>query len=233
MVSPFLYAGDAGYNVAASIDVAASVLDAGDAILIEQQFWIHDNYAPVESFGAVFDAISLAVAKGVVVIEPTGNGGQDLDAGHWTGWFDRDRRDSGAIMVGGGASPLSGMVPRSWYPGGSCYGSRVDVQGWYDNIVTTYTDEYGGGGADLFFPGGDSMQAYTSRFGGTSGAAPQVASVVAIANSVAWALWGQPWDPMDLRAALVQTGTPQSAGDTVHIGPQPDLRQFLRTWGVR
>jgi len=231
MVSPYI--GRDVYNVAVAINDAAAVLDAGDVILIEQQAWAFDNYAPVEVTAAVFDAITLAVAKGIVVVEPTGNGGQDLDSPKWAGWFDRTERDSGAIMVGGGASPFSGMVPRSWYPYGSSYGSRVDVQGWFDSITTTYTDEYGSAGANLFFPGGDSRQAYTSNFGGTSGASPQVTACAAVANSVAWALWGHPWDPIDLRDALVQTGTPQPAADTARIGPQPDLRVFLRTWGVR
>jgi len=231
MVSP--YVGIDNYNIAAAIDDASWVLDEGDVLLIEQQTWAFDNYAPVEAFSAVFDAISMAVAKGIVVVQPTGNGGHDLDAPYWEGWFDREVRDSGAIMVGGGASPFSGLTPRSWYPGGSSYGGRLDVQGWYDSIATTSTDEHGAGMADLFFPGGDSRQAYTSFFGGTSGASPQVASVAAIANSVAWELWGRPWEPMDLRAAMVRTGTPQAPGDTARIGPQPDLRQLLRTWGVR
>jgi serine protease len=233
MSSPFVGPSEGDYNVAAAIDDVAAVLDEGDVLLIEQQAWAFDNYAPVEISSAVFDAISMAVAKGIVVVEPTGNGGQDLDHWRWDGWFDRTLRDSGAIMVGGGASPLSGLIPRSWYPGGSAYGDRVDVQGWYDSISSTYTDEYGPSGADLFFPGSDSNQAYISYFGGTSGASPQVASVAIIANSVAWELWGQPWDPMDLRAAMVRTGTPQPPADLERIGPQPDLRQLLRTWGVR
>jgi len=231
--SPFVEPFVESYNVAAAIDDLAAVLDEGDVLLIEQQFWAFDNYAPVEISSAVFDAISMAVAKGIVVVEPTGNGAHDLDAAYWDGWFDREVRDSGAIMVGGGASPMSGLVPRSWYPGGGSYGERLDVQGWYDSIATTSTDENGSSGADLFFPGGDSSQAYTSWFGGTSGASPQVASVAAIANSVAWALWGRPWDPMDLRAAMVRTGTPQPPADLERIGPQPDLRSLLRTWGVR
>jgi hypothetical protein len=202
-------------------------------LLIEQQALAHDSYCPVEIDPAVFDAISLAVAKGIVVVEPTGNGAQDLDDPIWDGWFDREQRDSGAIMVGGGSSPSSGLEPRTWPDSGSCYGSRVDLQGWYDGVATTANDEYGGYYADLFFPGGDGRQAYTSHFSGTSAAAPMVAGAAALANSVAWENWGEPWDPAELRAALVSTGTPQPAEDDRHLGPQPNLDVFFRTWGAR
>jgi len=224
VVSPF--SDGEVYNVAAAIDGAAALLDAGDVLLIEQQAYVRGVFAPVSVDPAVFDAIAAAVAKGIVVVEPGGNGAQDLDDPIWEGWFDREVRDSGAIMVGGGASPLSGEPPRSWYPYGSSHGDRVDVQGWYDGIVTTAGPQM----ADLF-EAGDGLQGYTTHFGGTSGASPMVAAAAAVANSIAWELWGQPWDPMDLRAALVSTGTPQAGGE--HIGPQPDLRRLLWTWGVR
>lgn len=227
VVSP--YDESRNYSIAAALEGAASILDAGDVILIEQQTWAFGNYAPVSADQAVFDAISLAVAQGIVVVEAGGNGGQDLDGAQWEGWFDRAERDSGAIMVGGGASPYSGLTPRTWYSWGSSYGSRVDVQGWYDSIVTANDSTM----ADLFLPGGDDHQGYTSYFGGTSGASPMVAAAAAVANSIAWELWGMPWDPYDLRAALVATGTPQPPSDPYHIGPQPDMRRFLMTYGVR
>jgi hypothetical protein len=223
------------YDIAASVEAAAAVLDRGDVLLIEQQAYIHNGYAPVEVYPDVWDAISLAVAKGIVVVEPGGNGSANLDDPIWEGWFDRQLRDSGAILVGGGASPGGYYTAREWYPNGSSYGERMDVQGWYDSIATTgfstSIDPYCTT-PDLFFPDGDPDQAYTGGFGGTSGAAPMIAAAAAVANSVAWELWGTPWDPMDLRAALVSTGTPQ-VGSGHKIGPQPDLRQLLWTWAVR
>ncbi len=229
--SPFMGLDD--YDVAVAIDEAVAVLDAGDVLLIEQQGVVDGRFAPVEVEPAVFDAITLAVAKGVVVVEPSGNGALDLDGAAMGDWFDRSVRDSGAIMVGGGASPAGVYEARTWFLGGSSFGSRIDVQGWFDGIIAATTDEYGADWADLFFPGADTRQAYTSQMGGTSGAAPMVASVAVVANSVAWELWGEPWDPMDLRAAMIQTGTPQPASDVYNIGPQPDLRRLLRTWMVR
>ena len=231
MVSP--YPEPERYDIADAVDGAASLLQAGDVLLIEQQIVENDSYAPVEADPAVFDAIALAVAEGIVVVEPAANGGQDLDDPVWEGWFDRTVRDSGAILVGGGAPPGDLYDVRSW-TGGSCYGSRVDLQGWYGRIATTShsrdVDAYCPT-ADLFFPGSDPDQAYTSAFGGTSGAAPMVAAVVAAAQGVALASRGAPWAPLDLRAALVATGTPQQGAE--NIGPQPDLRRFLRVWGVK
>jgi serine protease len=220
------------YNIAASVDGISQLMDPGDVLLIEQQAYANGSYAPVEVAPDVWDAISLAVAGGVVVVEPGGNGAANLDASAWDGWFDREIRDSGAIMVGGGAWPDSGYEARTWLPGGSSYGQRVDLQGWYGGITTTSYDPDRDpycSSPDLFFVDGD--QAYTSSFGGTSGASPMIAAAAAVANSVAVEVRGMPWDPMDLRAAFVETGTPQAGSE--HIGPQVDMHMFLRTWGWR
>ncbi|MCP4806510.1 MAG: S8 family serine peptidase [Proteobacteria bacterium] len=228
MISP--YADVADYDVAAAIDGATALLGPGDVLLIEQQVSANGGFAPVESSPAVFDAISLAVAKGIVVIEPAGNGGQDLDAVSWEGWFDRDTRDSGAILVGGGASPEDTSEPLRGWNGVSCYGSRVDVQGVSSyTVVSATTGDYE---PDLFFPDGDDRQAYTTQFGGTSAASAMVAGVAASFQSAAIESTGVPWDPVELRALMVGTGTPQSDASPQHIGPQPDLAVMLQTAGL-
>jgi hypothetical protein len=222
------------YSIADAVDAASAMLAAGDVLLIEQQIYdpVIAAYLPAEWDPATFDAIAMAVAKGIVVVEPAANGRQNLDDPIFEGRFSRSRQDSGAIMVGGGASPSGGQDPRTWVLWGSNYGSRIDVQGWFDSVATTWTDDSSSAsGADLFLPDdGDPRQGYTSGFGGTSSAAPMVAGVCVAANSVAIALHGQPFDPLDLRALLVSTGTPQPTSDAqVHpIGPQPDLRAVLR-----
>jgi len=231
MVSPFMDAET--YNVADAINLAAAELIAGDVLLIEQQGWIDDIFTPVEVDPAVFDAIAMAVAQGIVVIEPAGNGACNLDDPMWDGWFDRTERDSGAIIVGGGASPLSGLEPRTWFPSGSCYGDRVDVQAWFDNIITASASDGAPRFVDLFYPGADGRQAYTAQFGGTSGASPMIAAIAAAVNGVMIAQRGEPLSPSDLRAAMVSTGHPQPSDDPYPIGPQPDLRRVLRVWGVR
>ncbi|MFN7146371.1 MAG: S8 family serine peptidase, partial [Myxococcota bacterium] len=176
VVSPF--DDDGAYDIAAAIAGATELLRPGDVILIEQQAYAQGGYCPVSVDPAVHEAIERAVAAGIVVVEPGGNGAQDLDHRVWDGWFDREN-DSGAILVGGGASPGSGWEPRSWYPNGSSYGERVDVQGWYDGIVTATSGEYGTALADLWYPDGDGRQAYTRSFGGTSGASPMIAAMAA------------------------------------------------------
>ena len=231
MVSPFIE--DDLYNVANAIDIAASQLVPGDVLLIEQQGWAEDTYTPVEVDPAVFDAIALAVDSGIVVIEPAGNGNCDLDDPIWGGAFDRTVRDSGAIMVGGGASPLSPFGARSYHPFGSCYGDRIDVQGWYDRITTLSAADGEPSFTDLFYPNRDGRQAYTAEFGGTSGAAPMVTATAAVLNSVAIETRGVPWHPLELRAVLSSTGHPQTGDTTERIGSQPDLRRMLRLYGVR
>ena len=224
MVPPF--SAPNNYVVADAIENATDLLVAGDVILIEQQSYAHGDYCPVEIAPAIFDAIQAATAQGIVIVEPGGNGYQDLDAGYWDQWFDRSLQDSGAIMVGGGYSPLSN-APRTW--AGSSYGTRVDLQGWYGDIVSVG----GEGTSDLFYPESDVQQAYTRYFGGTSGASPMVVSAVAIANSVSLSLSGEVWAPLELREALRVTGIPQPEDDPYLIGPQPDMRRFLWAWGVR
>ena len=109
----------------------------------------------------------------------------------------------------------------------------MDLQGWFEGNVTTTNAELGGSMGDLFLPWDDHRQGYTKSFGGTSGGSAQIAGLAALANSIAIELWGEPWDPMALRAALVQSGTPQEDENIAHIGPQPDLRRFLRSWATR
>lgn len=229
VVSP--YADADTYDVAAAVAGALDGLSAGDVLLIEQQSYANGDYCPVEIDPAVYAAIARATRRGIVVIEPGGNGAQDLDAAMWDGWFDRAVQDSGAVMVGGGASPFARSPARSWYSSGSSYGARVDVQGWYDSIVTTTNGDYDGVTADLYYPDEDPLRAYTESFGGTSGASPMVAAVAAVAQSVRVARTGAPWAPLDLRAALVSTGVPQPDGQAQHIGPMPTLRTLLRTYG--
>lgn len=231
VLSPFQTEDEFSYDVGAAVLAAVDLLAPGDVLLIEQQGYVDGTYCPVEADPGVFAAIEQATAAGIVVIEPGGNGAADLDGAEWEGWFDRAERDSGAVLVGGGASPSSRSETRSWPSSGSSYGARVDVQGWYDSIVTTTNGDYGGDLADLWYPSQDGTRAYTESFSGTSGASPMVASVAVIAQGVRIERTGAPWAPADLRAALVSTGLPQPVDQEQHIGPLPSLRTLLRTYG--
>ena len=212
------------YDVAAAIVAATDLLDVGDVILIEQQGYVDDNFCPVSYDEGVYDAIVAAVDAGLVVIEPGGNGGADLDAVGWGGVFDRTH-DSGSIMVGTG-DPPDAAVPRAW--SGSSYGARLDVQAWGSNIATAGSSD---GYNDLYFPGDDYRQAYTGYFGGTSGASAIIAAMAGVIQSVAIANWGVPIPPRQLREMMVASGSPQAYGQQ-RVGPQPDLRRILRTWLV-
>lgn len=226
MVSPYSAPND--YTVADAIENATSFLGAGDVLLIEQQAYSHNNYCPVEVSPAVFDAIQHAVAQGIVVVEPGGNGGQNLDDEQWDDWFNREIQDSGAILVGGGAAPGGITQARSW-TGSSSYGSRIDLQGWTESIVSVG----GEGWADLFFPENDKRQAYTAYFGGTSGASPMIVSAVVFANALRLEREGLVWEPIELREMLKYSAIPQPSDDPYWIGPQPDIRRFLWDWGLR
>jgi hypothetical protein len=224
VVHPFVD-GEGTYDPAAAILACADLVVAGDVVLVEQQIFDQDRYVPVSIDPAVADAIRFLVDLGVVVVEPAANGAVDLDAETWGGAFSRDA-DSGSIMVAGGTAPGGAEEPRSWES--SDYGERVDVQGWEGSIVTT---SWSDGLTDLAYLDGDPRQAYTAVFGGTSGAAAQVAAMAAVVQSVSIATTGEPVPPRVLRSWLVQTGTPQTYG-AQRIGPMPDLRRVLRSYLV-
>jgi subtilisin family serine protease len=216
-----------GYVLQDALLLAANELSPGDVILIEQQ---HDLqypfgvYVPVEYFEAYWDTIRTVTNAGIIVIEAAGNGNNDLDA---LGPIE----DSGAIIVGAGEAPTGDGfsctvgAPRSRAPF-SNYGSRVDVQGWGECVVTTgYGDLHLGSGTD---------SAYTAMFSGTSSASPIVAGAAAILSSVIEANTGNAATPAAIRTLLKSTGTPQdfSAGGPVgNIGPLPNVAVALQQLG--
>jgi hypothetical protein len=209
--------------VADAIDRAQSQLRPGDVLLIE----LHSKgprlrYLPVEFWDDVFDAVAVATGRGVVVVAAAGNGGEDLDRRSYRRKFDRRVRDSGAILVGAGAPAEEGFVDRSRLDF-SNYGSRVDVQGWGRMVATL---DYG----DL--QGCDAHgRKYTARFSGTSSAAPVVAGAAIAVQSAVVTGRGCPLTPVQLRALLVETGSPQTDGPhgkaDQHIGPRPDLHRAV------
>jgi serine protease len=216
------YPNGMNYSVARAIECAAGLMSAGDVLLIEAQtVGPNSLFVPVEWDAAEYDAITLATAAGIIVVEAAGNGGEDLDDPVFGGAFDRGVRDSGALIVGAGAD--------LWYTEQSdlsrldfsTYGSRVDLQGWGDDVVTT-------GFGDAFDGGGDPNQYYTALFNGTSSAAPMIAGATAILEGVQAACGGSPLTPVEVREILVNTGTPQVAGPYPgNIGPRPDLASAL------
>lgn len=215
-------AGVLSYDVARAIVEATAFLDAGDVILIEQQsYGLGTELVPMSIDPGVRDAIRAATALGIVVIEPAANDNVDLDDPIYGGAF---AEDTGVIRVGGGSSSFDSN------PGerlASNMGSSVTLQAWAEDIVTTAGPPM----TDLFYPDSDPRQAYTSAFGGTSGASALVAAMAGTLQSVAIGTRGAPLSPEELRAALSAAGMPAAEGSE-GVGRQPDLRRALRTWFV-
>jgi hypothetical protein len=211
------------WNMAGAISLSTQAMQPGDVILLEQQ-WDYmggNGYVPVEwaplttptaqTLTAVYAAIQNAVGMGIHVVEAGGNGGVDTDNMTWYG-------DSGAIIVGAGGAYIGGTYPNGdlqklWY---SSYGSRFNLQGWGENVVTT-------GSGDLYSAEGVNRW-YTSSFSGTSSASPMVAGAVAcLVGWYAQNVSTTPLTPAMVRSTLIATGTAQALSPSGNIGPRPDL----------
>ncbi|HET9988199.1 MAG TPA: S8 family peptidase [Kofleriaceae bacterium] len=209
-----------GESVADAIDSAAEQLHPGDVLLIELQgTGPRGRYVPIEFWDDNFEAIQIAVARGIVVVEAAGNGNEDLDLPVFKRKFDRWSRDSGAILVGAGAPPREGFRDRTKLDF-SNYGSRVDVQGWGRKVTTLdYGDLQSCKGADRSY----TDRHYTGEFSGTSSASPIVAGAAILVESYVRTKLGTPLSPNEVRALLRATGTPQAGDVKKQIGPRPDL----------
>jgi hypothetical protein len=206
-------------NVADAIVGALPTLQPGDVLLLE----IQKGFLPTETDVADFDAIRLAVALGIIVVEAAGNGGFDLD--NYTdggGNFVLNRgsvdfRDSGAIVVGASLSSL----PHNRI-GFSNFGSRIDCYAWGENVTTA-------GYGDLDNGGGDNNRTYTSTFGGTSSASPIVSGAAVILQGLYKANTPGRLSPARMRELLSNpaTGTAQGPDVAGHIGVMPDLRSII------
>ncbi len=209
-----------GYNPAGALAFLASRLTAGDVVLIEQQLNGPGpgttDYVPLEWNQASFDAIKQLSNMGVVVVETGGNGGYDLDSPELLGRFDRNTRDSDAILVGAGDSVTRAPL---WF---TSRGSRIDLQGYGNNIFTTG----GNGNLQGAGPGQEDIR-YTNNFGGTSGAGPIVTSAVVSVLSFLKSKGRPPMTADQLVSLLRATGTPQGSPGTGQIGPLPNIRGAL------
>ncbi|MCP4584174.1 MAG: T9SS type A sorting domain-containing protein [candidate division Zixibacteria bacterium] len=215
-----------------AIEYATTQLSEGDIILIELQTWgPGEGFTNIEWDQPNYDAIIAAIGNGIHVVEASGNGFEDLDdpiynQGHAPFL---PENHSGAIIVGAGAAPseFGGSDTERSRLEFSNYGSRVDLQGWGERVMTTgYGWYYESEGPDYY---------YIDEFGGTSGAAPIVASAIAIYESVMEVQTGSVIDPAAMRTILVDTGSPQQAGEfpiTQKIGPMPNIRAALEGTNV-
>ena len=208
------------YNPAGALTFLLDKVSPGDVVLIEQQTPGPNGgtkYVPLEWVQSSFDAIKALSGLGVVVVETGGNGGENLDDPAMLGRFDRNVRDSDAILVGAGDSVTH--APLSF----TSRGFRVDLQGYGNNVVTA-----GGNGNLQLGPVGQPTARYTRSFGGTSSAGPIVVNAVAAVLSYRKAT-GQPPMTADAIVDLLRaTGTPQASPGSGQIGPLPDTAAALR-----
>jgi hypothetical protein len=225
-------------DCAKAVFVAAQLLSPGDILLLEsQQRGPGDRFIAMEWWPDTLAAIQYATARGIIVVEPAGNGGVSLDdpiydrhpasplgpfPDSWSNPFRRSDADSGAILVGAGAPPR-GMHghdhgdDRSRLPM-SNYGSAVDCQGWGHEVTTCgYGDLQGGASEDRW---------YTNNFNGTSSAAPMVAAALACVQGALRASGRSQLGPLAARQLLRATGSPQPDPQQ-RIGNLPDLREIL------
>lgn len=195
-----------------------SPLGKGDVLLLEVQ----RGRLPTEIDEADFDAIRLATAVGVIVVEAAGNGNFNLDrcidpqTGRTLQRGARGFVDSGAIVVGAAWSAL----PHDRAPF-SNYGSRVDCYGWGEGVTTC-------GYGDL--AGEETTNYYTNTFNGTSSAAPIIAGAAALLQCLHILRTTHRLLPVPMRALLSRraTGTPQGPNAGGHIGVMPNLDAIAR-----
>ena len=212
----------ATWNVPGAMAVAIANLNAGDVILLEQQWdyngsagyvpieWWTNSYPNAQTNNGVYAAIVNAVANGIHVVEAGGNGSMNTDLMTWYG-------NSGAIIVGAGGATTTNDLQRLSF---SSYGSRFDLQGWGENVFTTgYGYYYSLEGVNYY---------YTSSFSGTSSASPIVAGAVACASGY-WLsnISGTPPSPAYMRSHLATYGTAQVTPPSGNIGPRPDLYRAI------
>ncbi len=237
-----------GTGSAGAIRQAADLLNPGDIILIElhragprfnfQGRLDQRGYIAIEWWEDDFAAILYATSRGVIVVEAAGNGAENLDdaiyetrpvgfPATWTNPFNRNNRDSGAIVVGAGAPP-PGTHGRDHGPDRSRldfsnYGSIVDAQGWGREVTTCgYGDLQGGSNEDLW---------YTDTFSGTSSASPIVVGALGSVQGVLRTQGKTPLSPAAARNLLRTTGSPQQDApgrpSSQRIGNRPNVRQML------
>ena len=214
------------YDIADAVSRATQYLGRGDVLLIERHVISPaQDYLPMETIPPCRDAMRVAVAKGIIVIEPAGNGSDrllKLPAEPFgpprCAWH------SGAIMVGATLRSTPAQGRHGVHDPGTSYGPRIDASAWGTNVLTAKV------AARYRMSSLDSATDY-GTLSLTSAASAQVAGAVAIASCVARNLApsGVGPAPWTLRTMLVATGTPSHLANAGKpCGVQPDLLRLLR-----
>ena len=169
---------------------------------------------PVEVYDDYYQTIRLATALGIIVVEPAGNGSEDLDSfvDQSTGLhiLDPNVRDSGAIMVGA----CHPSTRTRWTD--TNYGARVNCFAWGEQVWTTPSD-------------GTPLAGYTG-FGGTSAASAIIAGAALSLQSLIEknTAGTSRYGAGQMRALLSNPATGTKAeGTAPRIGVMPDLGRII------
>ncbi|HYO76800.1 MAG TPA: S8 family serine peptidase, partial [Thermoanaerobaculia bacterium] len=217
-----------------AILTAIANLSFGDVLLIEAQVVAEAMdtppytvlLGPIEIYDAEFDALRLATALGIVVVEAGGNGTNNgsapaMNMDTWADSMGRrifdptspHFRDSGAIIVTA-ATSASPHTRLAYGP----HGARIDCYAWGHNVETCASNNTG------------ATNLYTSFFGGTSAASPIITGAALAVQAMNQTAHGFRFNPKQLRAILRNpaNGTPPAATETTQMGAMPDLRKIAR-----
>ncbi len=212
-----------------AILAAIANLSFGEVLLLEAQVWLNGTslLGPIEAYDAEYEAIRLATALGIVVVEAGGNGTNNgstppLNMDTYTTLAGQailnrdpanpDFRDSGAIIVTA-ASSAAPHTRLAYAP----HGKRIDCYAWGQGINTLNSDDMG------------ATDTYTTSFSGTSGASPIITGAALAVQGRAEALMGTRFSPRQLRGILSDpaTGTPPAATEATQIRVMPNLRSIF------
>ena len=203
-----------GYNRVFAISQSIANSTIGDLIIYEMQGVGQNNqYVPAEINSVIWDLTAAASNSGIVIVAAAGNGNQNLNSTYYQTYINLG--NSGAIIVGAGTANL--LHNRISY---STYGTRVDVQGWGENVLTS-------GYGDAYIIGSDFNQYYTN-FAGTSSATAMVAGCVAVLQSYHFSLTGSYLTGPQMRTILKDTGIPQGNAASGNIGPLPNMQAAMQ-----
>jgi hypothetical protein len=217
------------FNTADAIMAAIDHLGFGDVLLLEAQTFdilYTQGVWPVEILDATFQAIRLATALGIVVVEAAGNGmnamGNDLDIfidSNFKNVLNRSSahfKDSGAIVVAGASSGMPHIKGKY-----SNFGSRIDCYAWGENVVTAGISPRSSG---------SSINTYSADFSGTSSASAIIAGAAIAVQSITEAKYDRRIGSMQMRKLLSSEmyGTNSANGHPLDkIGVMPDLKKII------
>jgi serine protease len=177
---------------------------------------------PVEVYDAYYQAIRLATALGIVVVEPAGNRNEYLDdfQDPTTGGariLDPSVRDSGAILVGACNKATRDRWFNNLTGSGTNYGTRVNCFAWGEKV---WAPAYNGA-----FTGYDN-------FNGTSSAAAIIAGAALVVQTLVENTGAGRLSGLQMRALLSNPATGTKAvdpapGDPALIGVMPNLKLII------